>query len=69
MELYAKLGRAADIKRALSRTRGWLSEGLDAEPADETSTLKTNLMRQLTKSSEGAPESLSPTTVRENAES
>jgi DNA-binding SARP family transcriptional activator len=52
MELYAKLGSIAEIERACRELEAELSEGLDAEPTDETNTLKTSLLRQLTHSSD-----------------
>lgn len=39
----AKLGRATDITRAYRELEGALSEGLDAEPSEETAALKHKL--------------------------
>jgi hypothetical protein len=52
MRLYAKLGRATDIQRAYREPEAGLSEALEAEPTDETTTLKDKLIRELTQSTD-----------------
>jgi DNA-binding SARP family transcriptional activator len=52
MNLYAKLGRATDIQRAYRELEAALSEGLEAEPTDETTMLKDKLIRELTQSTD-----------------
>lgn len=51
MNAYAKLGRASDIKRVYLELEAALSEGLDAESAQETSDLKDQLLRLLAQES------------------
>lgn len=52
MGLYAKLGRATDIQRSYRELEAALSEGLDAEPTEETSQLRDTLIRQLSQDTE-----------------
>jgi DNA-binding SARP family transcriptional activator len=52
MIIFGKLGRASDIQRVYRELEAALSEGLETEPTDETSTLKANLIRDLTQGAE-----------------
>jgi DNA-binding SARP family transcriptional activator len=48
MSHYARLGRATNIQRAYRELEAALSEGLDAEPTDETAALRKRLIEELT---------------------
>lgn len=52
IDLYAKLGRPSDIERAYRELEAALSEGLDAEPSEETAALRKELIRKLRQSSD-----------------
>lgn len=57
MTLYADLGRRNEIWRLYRRLEGVLAEDLDAEPEEETVTLKDRLLNELShKSPVRAPE-------------
>jgi len=48
MNVYGKLRRATDIQRVYRELEAALSEGLQAEPTEETTALKDTLIRELT---------------------
>ena len=50
MTIYARLGRASDIKRIYRDLVAALADELDAEPDSETSDLKDRLLQQLSQS-------------------